>query len=121
MGLTATAPCPMPTEMTSPAYHFCRKVFIFHSSDGMMPVWLLESADHPKRRGLATPGRAEEAEELALLDLQGEVVDRHDIPESLGHVVKSDVDVGHVRSLPRPLSSSPWIVTRLPPVPPRSI
>ena len=38
IGLTATAPCPIPTEMTSPAYHFCRKVFIFHSSDGMVPL-----------------------------------------------------------------------------------
>ena len=28
----------MPTEMVSPAYHFWRNVFIFHSSDGMIPL-----------------------------------------------------------------------------------
>ncbi len=37
-GVVATAPCPMPTEMVSPAYHFCLKFRIFHSSDGMTPL-----------------------------------------------------------------------------------
>jgi hypothetical protein len=27
----------MPTEIVSPAYHFCLKFLIFHSSDGMTP------------------------------------------------------------------------------------
>jgi len=38
IGVVATAPCPMPTEMVSPAYHFCLKFLIFHSSDGITPV-----------------------------------------------------------------------------------
>ena len=37
-GVVATAPCPMPTEIVSPAYHFCLKFLIFHSSDGITPV-----------------------------------------------------------------------------------
>ena len=37
-GVMATAPCPMPTEMVSPANHFCLKFLIFHSSDGMTPL-----------------------------------------------------------------------------------
>ena len=77
---------------------------------------LLEPADHPKRRRLATPGGAEEAEELPLLDLQGEVVDRRDIPESLGHPVETDVDVSHALAPPGRCPSGRWIVTRLPPL-----
>ena len=38
MGVTATAPCPIPTEMVSPAYHFCLKLRIFHCSEGMTPL-----------------------------------------------------------------------------------
>ncbi len=38
IGVVATAPCPMPTEMVSPANHFCLKLRIFHSSDGITPV-----------------------------------------------------------------------------------
>jgi hypothetical protein len=37
-GVVATAPCPIPTEMVSPAYHFCLKLRIFHSSEGMTPL-----------------------------------------------------------------------------------
>src|ERR1041384_7754088 len=28
----------MPTEIVSPAYHFCRKLRSFHSSDGITPL-----------------------------------------------------------------------------------
>src|SRR2546426_873456 len=38
MGVTATAPCPIPTEIVSPAYHFCLKLRIFHCSEGMTPL-----------------------------------------------------------------------------------
>ena len=37
-GVTETCPCPMPTEMVSPAYHFSPVRAFFHSVDGMMPV-----------------------------------------------------------------------------------
>ena len=37
-GVAVTAPWPIPTEITSPAYHFSWKVFIFHSVEGMVPA-----------------------------------------------------------------------------------
>ena len=37
-GVIATAPCPMPTEIVSPANHFCLKFRIFHSSEGITPL-----------------------------------------------------------------------------------
>ena len=37
-GVTATAPCPIPTKMVSPANHFCLKFRAFHSSDGITPL-----------------------------------------------------------------------------------
>ena len=37
-GVVATAPWPMPTEMVSPANHFCLKLRIFHSSEGITPL-----------------------------------------------------------------------------------
>ncbi len=37
-GVTATAPCPIPTEMVSPANHFWRKLRSFHSSEGITPL-----------------------------------------------------------------------------------
>jgi len=37
-GVIATAPCPMPTEIVSPANHFCLKLRIFHSSEGITPL-----------------------------------------------------------------------------------
>jgi len=36
-GVTATAPWPMPTEIVSPANHFCLKLRSFHYSDGITP------------------------------------------------------------------------------------
>src|SRR4051794_8274434 len=47
---------------------------------------LLEAADHPQGRRLAAAGRAEQAEELPLLDLEVDVVDGERVPESLDHV-----------------------------------
>ena len=38
MGVTVTAPWPMPTEMTSPAYHFSCWVLSFQAVEGMVPV-----------------------------------------------------------------------------------
>ena len=43
---------------------------------------LLEPADHPQGRGLAAARGAEEAEELAVLDLEVDVVDRDHVRRS---------------------------------------
>ena len=47
---------------------------------------------------LPQPGRAEEAEELAVLDLEVDVVDGDGIAELLDHVHEPDVDRRHGRS-----------------------
>ena len=57
----------------------------------------LEPADHPEGGGLSAPGRAEQAEELAGLDLQVDVVHGHGLAVALDHVHEPDVDGGHVR------------------------
>jgi hypothetical protein len=55
---------------------------------------LFEAGDDPKQRRLAAPGRADEHHELAVLDLQLDVVDRdHATAELLRHV--SERDAGH--------------------------
>ena len=56
---------------------------------------LLEAADHPQGRGLAAAGRAEEAEELAVDDLEVDVVDGEHVAERLGHLDEPDVDILH--------------------------
>src|SRR5205823_4931904 len=45
---------------------------------------VLEPGDHPQGRGLAASGRAEQGEERALRDRQGEVVDGGEGAERLG-------------------------------------
>ena len=59
---------------------------------------LLEPADHPQGRGLAAAGRAEEAEELAPVDIEVDVIDRDHVPIQLGDLGQMDVDVRHGRS-----------------------
>ncbi len=79
---------------------------------------LLEATDHPERRRLAASGRAEEAEELSVLHLEVDVIDRHDEPalvriddlghastrgvitERLVHLRQPDFDLCHVRLVP---------------------
>src|SRR5574340_573855 len=57
---------------------------------------LLEAADHTEGRGLAAAGGPQQGEELAVEDLEGDVVDGHDVgSESLGHVDEADIDGGH--------------------------
>jgi hypothetical protein len=68
---------------------------------------LLEPGDHPQRRRLAATRRAEQREELATLDLERQVVDRHEIAEPLRDALQPDVDVGDVRGLPRWPASGP--------------
>jgi hypothetical protein len=50
----------------------------------------LEPGDQPEARGLAGAGRAEQREELAVLDLEVDVVDRNDRAELLGDAFESD-------------------------------
>ena len=59
---------------------------------------LLEAADHPQGGGLAAARRAEEAEELPVLDLEVDVVDGDGVAEALDHIHEPDVDGGHGRS-----------------------
>ena len=58
---------------------------------------VLEPGEHPQRRRLAAAGRADEHEQLALGDLEREVVDGDRAVEALRHVVEADP--GH--QLPR--------------------
>src|SRR5438132_1631502 len=52
---------------------------------------LFEASDHPQGRRLPATGRAEEREEAAPLDLEGQTVDGDDVVESLRDVVETDV------------------------------
>jgi hypothetical protein len=52
---------------------------------------LVEAGDHPERRRLAATGRPEQGEELAGMHLEVDVVDRDEIPESLGDAAQDDV------------------------------
>ena len=70
---------------------------------------LLEAGHHAQRRGLAAARGAEQREELALLDLEVEVVHGHRVAEALGHALEADR--AHAPSLPSstlsPLSRRP--------------
>ena len=44
-GDTIVAPCPMATEIVSPAYHFCLCVLIFQADDGTNPAASLGKID----------------------------------------------------------------------------
>ncbi len=63
---------------------------------------LLEAADHPQRRRLAAARGPEQREELAVLDLEVDVVDRDDVAEAFGDVDETDIDFGHGRPGPPP-------------------
>ena len=60
---------------------------------------VLEPGDHPQRGGLAAARRAEQHEELPVVDLEREVVDGDDVAEALRHVFEHDP--GHERELER--------------------
>jgi hypothetical protein len=57
-------------------------------------VGLLEAGDQAQRRGLAAAGRAEQREELALLDVERDLLDRLKGAEGLAHVVELDDGFG---------------------------
>ena len=47
----------------------------------------LEAGQHAQQRGLAAAARPEQSEELAGLDLERQMVDRHHATEAFGHPV----------------------------------
>ena len=49
---------------------------------------LLEPGDHAEQRGLSAAGRADEDDELAVLDAKVEAVDHLDRAEALDHAAK---------------------------------
>ena len=54
----------------------------------------LEARQHAQQRGLAAARSAQEREELALIDVQGDIVDRREIAEFLGDVLDLDIGLG---------------------------
>jgi hypothetical protein len=56
----------------------------------------LEPADHAERRGLPAARGAQHAEELALFDVERQIIDRGRIPEQLRHALQAYVDLRHV-------------------------
>src|SRR4029453_4479831 len=61
---------------------------------------VLEPSDHPQRRGLPAPRGTQHAEELALGDVEREVVDRHGVAEGLRDPFEANVDIRHATSCP---------------------
>ena len=55
---------------------------------------LLEAGEHAHQRGLAAAGRAEQAEELALEDVERQMIDRDGVAEPLGDVLEADERLG---------------------------
>ena len=62
-------------------------------------VGRLEAGQHAQERGLAAAGRAQQGEELALVDVEADIVDGVDVAELLGDVLDLDERLG-VRVLP---------------------
>ena len=62
-------------------------------------VGCLEAGQHAQERGLAAAGTAEQGEQFALLDGEGDVVDGGEAAELLGHAL--DAEEG-LRRRPRP-------------------
>ena len=55
---------------------------------------LLEAGEHPHQRCLATTGRPEQAEKLALEDIERQIIHRDHIAEPLRHVLDADEGFG---------------------------
>jgi hypothetical protein len=55
---------------------------------------LLEAGDHPQRRRLAAPRRAQQREELAVVNVEVQPVDGDQIVKALGHPSQGDDRVG---------------------------
>ena len=54
----------------------------------------LEAREHAHERGLAAAGRAEQAEELAFEDVEGQMIHRHGVAEPLRDVLEPDERLG---------------------------
>jgi hypothetical protein len=66
----------------------------------------LEAGNQPQGGGFAATTRADEGNELALLNYQADVLDSFDSIEGLYDVLKYDSMLSHVRSLCRSCSST---------------
>jgi hypothetical protein len=53
-----------------------------------------EAAEHAQQRGLAAAGRSQQAENLALIDLQADVIDRLEIAERFGDAFDLHIGAG---------------------------
>ena len=53
-------------------------------------VGCLEARQHAQQRSLAATGRAEQREELALVNVEREIVDGDEVTKPLGHIFKTD-------------------------------
>ena len=58
----------------------------------------LEAGEHPQQRGLAAARRPEQREELALVDVERQVVDGGEVAEPLGDVLEAH-DIGALRRI----------------------
>src|SRR6185503_5203546 len=58
---------------------------------------LLEAGDHPERRRLAAPRRAQHREELAARDLELHLAHGREVAEALRHTIKPDARSIHAR------------------------
>ena len=67
----------------------------------------LQSGDHPERRRLAATGGAEEGDEVALLDGEADLLDRHGLAEGLGDLVEADGDLAHLPAPAKPVGAGP--------------
>jgi hypothetical protein len=64
----------------------CREVFAREQHAAL--VGGLEAGEHAQKRGLAAAGRAEQREELALMDVEAELVHRGNVAKVLGDAGK---------------------------------
>jgi hypothetical protein len=94
-----------------------QRVILEHESDLALPrsdvrdvapmqhdaavVYRRETSDRAQQRALAAAGRAEQHEELAVLDLRGDVADSGHAAEILGYLLENDRHGLTVPKLPR--------------------
>ena len=71
--------------------------------DDVPLIRLLEPHDQAQRRGLAGAGRTEHTEELAVADVEAQLVYRRDVAEALGDFVEYNV-----RRMFQPISVGDW-------------
>jgi hypothetical protein len=72
---------------------------------------LLEAREHAQQRGLAAARGAEQGEDLALPDVQADLVDGDEAVELLAHAVEADVALARPR-LPASTAAAAWLTGR---------